>query len=173
MKRLVAVSVIAGATLAGCSMPEPSTAPLKDEPAASSETASAAKDKGPSSLTGTAPVGKTMSVKISGVTRDVTNSFGDPADTAFVKFTVKLTNDGDKAVDPMMLMVSCAYGKAGTAADDVYYEGMPEPPMVKVLPGKASTFTHACTLPKDETALTIQAQDVSTGETAVFEGDVK
>lgn len=181
MKRISAAVItavcLAGVTACGVG-PEPSTAPLTEtskaadeKPAASPTPSQTAQQT--ASLSGTAPVGETETVKISGIKRGVTNQYGDPENTAYVKFTVTMTNKGDAAIDPMMLMISCAYGDLGTAADEVWYEGRGEPPMVKVLPGKSTTFDHACTMPKDVTTLTIQVQDVNTGEAAVFEGEVK
>lgn len=174
MRKIRAVSVLTTVVLAsaGCSMPQPSTAPLKETPAAA-ESKPAAKDSGPTTLTGTAPVGKTLSAKISGIKRAMSGQWDVPGNTPYVKLTVAVENKGSKAVDPSMIMVSCAYGSQGTASDDVYYENQPAPPTVKILPGKTSTFEYACTLPKDETTLQVQVADVMTGESAVFQGEVK
>lgn len=153
-------------------MEEPETATLDKADAAPVHQEE--EPEGPKSLPleGTAKLGEKASVTLSGVERGTSSSWGAPADTPYVKYTVSVKNLGTKALDPADILWACTYGKQGEAAESVYDEGVGDFPEVKTLPGKSTTFTQACEMPKDETQLQIQIENPWEGDVIVFEGDV-
>lgn len=176
-KSLSGLAALATAVLlVGCSVEEPTTAPLETADAAPAEKEEAGTDSEEEKalpLEGEAKLGKSASVRISDVSRGVSSEYAAPADTPYAQFKITLKNNGDKAMDPAALMVACAYGESGETSEMVFDGDVGDIPTVKTLPGKSTTFSQACELPKDETELQIQVQSFEPDGTIVFQGDVK
>ena len=181
-KYVIAVSAVA-LLVGGCSSESGSEPDAKElspeasaEPTGGDQTSAEPADSPQShtSLTGTASVGEDISVRLSGVKRAVSSEWASPGDTPFAEFTIQITNKGAAALDPAMLLVSCAYGDEGRPSEAVFDSdgGVGGAPSVQVLPGKSATWTEGCTLPKDESRIQIQVEHVGESQTALFLGEV-
>ena len=186
MRKISLTAALVALVVTGCSSgeDEPDTKELSTSPEASASPAGEKEGapeepsdgpQAPASLTGKASLGERATVQLSGVQRGTSGPYAAPENTPFVQFTVKVTNTGSSALDPAVLMVSCAYGEGGQVADAVFDTdaGVGEVPTVKILAGKSATWTEGCTLPEGEREIQIQVEDMEGSETALFHGEVK
>ncbi|MFD0395320.1 hypothetical protein ACFQ3Z_36880 [Streptomyces nogalater] len=89
-------------------------------------------------------------VALSGLKRAVTGEYAAPENTAYLKFTVKVKNGGEKALDVTQLTVNCSYGKDGKSSESVFDSdaGLEGGPETKLLPGRSLNVPWGCELPK-------------------------
>ncbi|MDL2081621.1 hypothetical protein QNN03_34865 [Streptomyces sp. GXMU-J15] len=114
-----------------------------------------------------------VEVSLSGFSRGVSSEYAAPENTPYVKFTIKVVNNSDSAVDANEMTVSCAYGDEGREGESVYDEGLDGLPDTKILAGRSLSFTYACELPKKETFLQVEVAPDFDSEESVFAGEVK
>lgn len=154
-----------------------SSAPEDDTITAAEEPSPTPSDTGPdvASLTDGMRWDDGLEVELSGWTRGVTGPYAAPENKPFVKFTVKITNDGDQTVDLSTGYMTCLYGNDGRQSALVFdhERGMDGLPRVHLRPGKSVSAPTGCELPKDEKYLQVEFSPTAESETAIFAGNVK
>ncbi|MEU5687430.1 DUF4352 domain-containing protein [Streptomyces venezuelae] len=128
-------------------------------------------------LNDTVEYGNDVQLSLSKFTRGTSGPYGAPENTPYVKFGVRVKNNGKSTVDTSMFTTSCSYGKAGKSSESVYDsdQGLNGGPDTKLLAGRSITVTWACEMPKAEKTIQIEVSpdmDME-AEAAIFTGDVK
>lgn len=101
--------------------------------------------------------------------RGRTTDVGVPEDTDFVRFTVALTNKGDKPVNLQDVTITCITQEVYDGTNNL--NGIPN---VHVLHGKTLTWDIACAQDKDEKDFQVEASaDRGDERVAVFTGRVE
>ncbi|GAA2728587.1 hypothetical protein GCM10010360_04930 [Streptomyces nogalater] len=113
-------------------------------------------------------------VALSGLKRAVTGEYAAPENTAYLKFTVKVKNGGEKALDVTQLTVNCSYGKDGKSSESVFDSdaGLEGGPETKLLPGRSLNVPWGCELPKGEKLIQIEVSPDFESDAAIFTGTV-
>jgi hypothetical protein len=143
---------------------EPATEPSDDETSGSDKAFP---------LTHTVTYDNDLKVGLSGFTRGVSSDVAAPANTPFVKFTVKITNGSDSTVDTTALSVNCSYGEDGKTSDLVIDEGLDGSPQTRLLAGRSLNVPWGCVMPKGEKVLQVEVTPDFESATAIFTGSVK
>ncbi|MEV0522109.1 hypothetical protein AB0I66_01690 [Streptomyces sp. NPDC050439] len=116
-----------------------------------------------------------VGLSLSKFVRGTSSEYGSPENTPYVKFSVRVKNDGKSTVDTSGFTASCSYGKAGKSSESIFdsEQGLDGGPDTRLLAGRSITVTWACEMPKSEKTIQIEvAPDMET-ETAIFTGSVK
>lgn len=154
-----------------------SSQPADDTVIASEEPTPTPTDTGPAvgSLTDGVRWDGGIEAELSGWTRGVTGPYAAPADTPYVKFTVKFTNGGDQTVDLSGAYLTCLYGSDGRQSAQVFdsERGLEGLPLVHLRPGKSVSAVTGCELPEGEKYLQVELAATHETETAIFAGNVK
>lgn len=148
----------------------PSTEPATTAPA--DDGATSGSDKA-FPLTHTVTYDNDVKVGLSKFSRGVSSDVASPAKTAYVKFTVKVTNGSDGTVDTTLMAVNCSYGKNGQQSESIFDEGLNGSPQTKLLAGRSLSVPWACELPKGEKVLQVEVTPDAESATAIFTGSVK
>jgi hypothetical protein len=114
-------------------------------------------------------------VALSGLERAVTGEYAEPENTPYLKFTVKVKNGGEKALDVTQLTVNCSYGQDGRSSDSVFDSdaGLDGGPETKLLPGRSLNVPWGCALPKGEKLIQIEVSPDFDSEASIFTGTVE
>ncbi|MET9254713.1 hypothetical protein [Streptomyces sp. NPDC003717] len=144
---------------------EEDTEPAPEEPA----------DDGILALDETRAYDGGVSVSLAGFKRAVSTDTAIPESAPYLRFTVKLKNDGKKTLDATLLTVNCAYGKDGRPGEAVFDSagGLSGGPSTKLLAGRSLSITWGCELPKGEKVVQIEVAPDYELDAAVFTGSVK
>lgn len=182
----LSLALLFGATACGTSgapASDPASAPPSVQPAPS-VAKSTPEDITPSpeptptveeSSVGTGNFGETwkygdgVTVAVSKPTRGVAGPYsagGKPGDSTLV-FTVTVTNGTKKVLDPSMVHAELNYGADGTAAEQVFDEGI-NGFEGKILPGKKQTATMAFAVPVNATEVLMSISPTFEHEDALF-----
>ncbi|GIG68981.1 hypothetical protein [Phytomonospora endophytica] len=119
-----------------------------------------------------------FTVTLSNFERGKSSDTALPAETDFVRFTVQVENKTGKAVDLGLFTIQCKTGDDGSAAEEVFDEGLGGQLTGTVNDGKKATGDFACVLDPAETKLQIEVSpnygdDITElPDTAVFNGEV-
>ncbi|MEV6804945.1 hypothetical protein [Streptomyces sp. NPDC051132] len=113
-------------------------------------------------------------VALSGFHRARTGEYGEPENTPYLQFTVKLKNGGKKALDATQLTVNCSYGKDGRSSESVFDSdaGLTGGPETKLLAGRSLNVPWGCELPKGEKLIQIEVSPDYESDAAIFTGTV-
>lgn len=173
------LATLCAATLAACAAND---APTKasSQPAAATITP-AAEEPTPSpsptdttfTLTETAKYVSKIEVSLSRFKRGVSSDVAAPANTAYLKFTVKIVNGSGKTIDLNEMSVNCQYGDAGQSSDQIFDDGLDGTPTTHLLPGRSISAPLACELPKSEHYLQVEVTPDMDSQAAIFAGNVK
>ncbi|MFF9767992.1 hypothetical protein ACF1GT_15455 [Streptomyces sp. NPDC014636] len=151
--------------------------PADDEAtqAAEDEEADADDEDGVYALDDTVVYEPGIEVALTGLKRAVTGESGDPENTPYLQFTVRLTNKGSKPLDATQLTVNCSYGRHGRSSDSVFDSdaGLDGGPETKLLAGRSLDVPWGCELPKKEKLIQIEVTPDFDSEAAIFTGDVR
>ncbi|QES41736.1 hypothetical protein DEJ49_12575 [Streptomyces venezuelae] len=118
-----------------------------------------------------------VQLSLSKFARGTSGPYGSPENTPYVKFVVRVKNNGKSTVDTSMFTASCSYGTAGKSSESIFDsdQGLNGGPDTKLLAGRSLSVTWACALPKAEKTIQIEVSpdmDLE-AEAAIFTGDVK
>ncbi|MEU6823566.1 hypothetical protein ABZ921_23265 [Streptomyces atriruber] len=116
-----------------------------------------------------------VEVQLSKFARGTSSSYGSPENTPYVKFGVRVKNNGKATVDTSAFTASCSYGKDGKSSESIFdtERGLNGGPDTKLLAGRSITVTWACELPKAEKTIQIEVSPDMESESAIFTGDVR
>ena len=151
----------------------PSTEEPADQDAPAEEAEETSGSDGPYALTDTVSYENDVDVSLSKFTRATSNEYAAPANTPYVKFTVKVVNGSSETVDATGLNVNCSYGKDGQTSEAIFDDGLDGAPTTKLLAGRSINVPWGCELPKDEQVLQIEVSPDFESEAAIFTGNVK
>ncbi|MET8688975.1 hypothetical protein ABZV77_32685 [Streptomyces sp. NPDC004732] len=146
--------------------------PVEEEAPEESEESSDAEVAG---LDDTVTYESDVEVKLSKFARGTSSSYGSPENTPYVKFGVRVKNNGKATVDTSAFSVSCSYGKDGKSSESIFdtERGLNGGPDTKLLAGRSITVTWACELPKAEKTIQIEVSPDMESESSIFTGDVQ
>ncbi|MBM7170475.1 hypothetical protein JQK87_19190 [Streptomyces sp. G44] len=116
-----------------------------------------------------------VELSLSKFARGTSTDTAAPENTPYVKFTVRVKNDGKTTVDTSAFSVSCSYGKDGAPSESIFDSaaGLNGGPDTRLLAGRSITVTWACELPKPEKTIQIEVSPDMESESAIFTGEVK
>lgn len=116
-----------------------------------------------------------VEVGLSGFSRGVSGEYAAPENKPYVKFTVKVVNNGDKTLDATLLTVNCSYGEDGRSSEAIFDSdaGLEGGPETRLLAGRSLNVPWGCELPKGEKLVQIEVAPDFDSETAIFTGSVK
>lgn len=146
---------------------------VEEEPAEESE--GAGSDAEVAGLDDTVTYDSDVEVKLSKFARGTSSSYGSPENTPYVRFGVRVKNNGKATVDTSAFTASCSYGKDGKPSESIFdtERGLNGGPDTKLLAGRSITVTWACELPKAEKTIQIEVSPDMESESAIFTGDVR
>ncbi|CAL9288623.1 hypothetical protein [Streptomyces sp. SudanB182_2057] len=161
-------------TAAADGAPDGDTAATDDGDATDGADGGEAED-GVYALDDTAVYEPATEVALSGFERAVTGEYAEPENTPYLRFTVKVKNGGQKALDVTQLTVNCSYGKDGKSSDSVFDSdaGLEGGPETKLLPGRSLNVPWGCELPKGEKLIQIEVSPDYESDAAIFTGTVE
>ncbi|MFK4070616.1 hypothetical protein [Streptomyces sp. NPDC029674] len=147
--------------------------PAEDEPAEEPEPESTEPEV--AGLNETAAYGNGVEVSLSKFARGTSSEYGSPENTPYVKFAVRVKNDGKSTIDTSGFTTSCSYGEAGQSSESIFDSdgGLNGGPDTRLLAGRSITVTWACELPKAEDTIQIEVSPDMETEKAIFTGKVK
>ncbi|MFF9089065.1 hypothetical protein ACF1BE_22090 [Streptomyces sp. NPDC014991] len=113
-------------------------------------------------------------VSLSGFERSVTGEYGEPGNTSYLRFTVKLHNGGSTTFDSTQLTVNCSYGQDGRSSESVFDSdaGLEGGPETKLLAGRSLNVPWGCALPKNQKLVQIEVTPDFESDAAIFTGTV-
>lgn len=156
---------------------KPAATPSQDTVTAAEEPTPTPSDTGPKvfALTDTVSYSSNVEVTLTGFTRGTSSQYASPANTPYLRFTVKVKNGGTATLDATQLQVNCSYGQDGNTGDPIFDTdaGLKGGPETRVLAGRSISVAWACALPKGESSVQIEVAPDAGSETAIFTGKVK
>ncbi|MHB9857635.1 hypothetical protein [Streptomyces sp. YIM S03343] len=177
---LLAVTLLLAGAAVGCSPERRDTAKASlpaetvtpsTEPATSASATSGSDKVFP--LTHTVTYDHGVKLGLSGFSRGVSSDVASPANTPYVKFTVKVTNGSSGTVDTTVMSVNCSYGEDGQQSESIFDDGLNGAPQTRLLAGRSLSVPWACELPKGERVLQVEVTPDLESATAIFTGEVK
>lgn len=151
----------------------PSSSPVPDDPQIFAPEEEPVDDTAPMELglEETAEWEDGVTIRLTGFSTGTSGAEDSPADTRYVKYTVKVHNGGTDTLDLSGMGPECGLGAEGVFMDGV--DGWLDS---HVRPGKDITWTAACSRVGEETQIEIAPLGVGDGgtlyNTAIFTGDV-
>lgn len=115
-----------------------------------------------------------VSMQLSNFRRGTSSSSAAPVNTAYLRFTITLTNKSDAVIDTGATDVTCPIGEGEVFDAEKGLNGSADG---HLLPGKTTTWETACVFPKSATNAQIEATPYDDGpqgyRTAIFIGKVR
>lgn len=174
------LTALCATTLAACATTDTATK-ASSPPAAAATITPAVEETTPSptptdstlALTDTATYTSNIEVSLSGFKRGVSSDVAAPANTAYLKFKVKIVNGSGATIDLNEMYVNCQYGDTGQTSDQIFDDGLDGTPTTHLRPGRSISALVACALPKGEHYLQVEITPDMQSEAAIFAGDIK
>ncbi|MEV5264760.1 hypothetical protein [Streptomyces werraensis] len=115
-----------------------------------------------------------VTAALSKFSRGTSGEYAFPESTAYLKFTITMTNGHTKPIDLSMTTISCPAGGEEIFDSENGLNGNPDN---YLLPGEKADWVVACAFPKTETDVQIEVTPYDSGltgyRTAIFKGEVK